>query len=490
MKNSGCSGNYFQKLLSSLTLCTQGLFHWGEAVTRDEFGCNFSKEKSELVIGILSAPENFAQREAARSTWLKDYASDKKNSVKAWFVIGNHFCKIPPDYRLSKYGCEKWNVNISDLEESFYTSLEMFPETCCSNLVHNFYPGFSFQVQYPVVISKLGILSSLFLPNKKIKVAILDIQTKEILVQTTMSANKSTPVHGYVYAEVEKFVLPKHYEGMVFIEGYLKTSVCSKMIWNNGGGVITYKRVYPTASHMDSIKFSSEHFVAASVEFSIPEMNKLKDIAVREELITAEWHSHLDNLKTKLELEKQQNNDILLVDVTDTYRNLPRKLLSFYKWLEYGHKFSYVMKTDDDCVIDILSILQKLQSSSVFHSERPCLWSSFRKEWNVNYIGKWADYDYRSPFYPAFPCGAVYLLSHKAATWISSNAEYLFPYQGEDVSMGIWLSAINADFIQDDNFKCDLECNSESYNRAQLTLDQIYEVWHLFEKCQNLCTCK
>ncbi|KFM74090.1 UDP-GalNAc:beta-1,3-N-acetylgalactosaminyltransferase 2, partial [Stegodyphus mimosarum] len=178
---------------------------------------SFSKVKSVLVIGILSAPENFAQREAVRCTWLKDFVPDKRNSVKAWFVIGNHFCKIPPDYRLNKYGCEKWNVNISDLEENFYTSQEMFSDTC-SNLVHSFYPGFSFQVQYPVVISKLGILSSLLLPNKKNKVVILDIQTKEILVQMTMSANESTQVHGYIYAEVEKFVLPKHYEGMVFVE--------------------------------------------------------------------------------------------------------------------------------------------------------------------------------------------------------------------------------------------------------------------------------
>ena len=73
---------------------------------------------------------------------------------------------------------------------------------------------------------------------------------------------------------------------------------------------------------------------------------------------------------------------------------------------------------------------------------------SFRKKWAVNYYGKWADDAYTSPVYPHFACGSGYILTRDLVQWLNLNGDYLHHYQGEDVSMGIWLSAIVPKMVQ------------------------------------------
>ena len=46
------------------------------------------------------------------------------------------------------------------------------------------------------------------------------------------------------------------------------------------------------------------------------------------------WQSVLQREQNELQREMSQFDDILLVDVVDVYRSLPRKLLEFYSWYE------------------------------------------------------------------------------------------------------------------------------------------------------------
>lgn len=441
-------------------------------------------EHAILAIGILSGHENFEQREAARSTWLRKYSS--KNWVKTWFILGNSSCEIPPEYRLNLYSCEKWNINISDLQERFYTAYQIKNTMCPAK---PFYQGFSFQINYPVIITKLGLLSSFLLQDSEIKVALMDIQSKEVIVQAFISSNESNDIGGYVYSNVDTILLPKNYEGLILVEGYLKDTACSHTIWNNGGGVITFKRVYPTSEHLESKKYSPDLNVASSIGFYIPDVENLKSIASNEELVTKKWFLHLEELNKRLKVEMEEKNDIFIADVIDTYRSLPAKLLKFYKWLNLNYNFKFVMKSDDDTMVDISRILKQLMENSHFDSAKLWLWSNFRRNWPVNYIGKWADYDYQSLVYPTFPCGAAYVMSRQIVLWLVSNIQMLHDYQGEDVSMGIWLSAINPDFIEDEDFECDARCGHHSYNRAQMSHGEMIRVWSNYEKCQNLCSC-
>ena len=52
------------------------------------------------------------------------------------------------------------------------------------------------------------------------------------------------------------------------------------------------------------------------------------------------WQSVLQREQNELQHEMSQYDDILLVDVVDVYRSLPRKLLKFYSWYEPRFAFS------------------------------------------------------------------------------------------------------------------------------------------------------
>ena len=47
------------------------------------------------------------------------------------------------------------------------------------------------------------------------------------------------------------------------------------------------------------------------------------------------WREVLLREQNELQREMSLNDDILLVNVVDVYRNLPRKLLKFYSWYEF-----------------------------------------------------------------------------------------------------------------------------------------------------------
>lgn len=38
--------------------------------------------------------------------------------------------------------------------------------------------------------------------------------------------------------------LLQDYEGLVLVEGYLKDTACADIVWNDGGGIVTFKRVF------------------------------------------------------------------------------------------------------------------------------------------------------------------------------------------------------------------------------------------------------
>lgn len=52
------------------------------------------------------------------------------------------------------------------------------------------------------------------------------------------------------------------------------------------------------------------------------------------------------------------------------------------------------------------------------------------------------------PWYPSFACGSGYILTNDLIKWLAINHDKLYAYQGEDVSMGIWMTAINPKKIE------------------------------------------
>jgi len=60
--------------------------HDGHIIALDNDNSTVSKERCDLIIGIMSAPRNFEHRDALRKTWLQNHRTDF--CVKWWFLVG------------------------------------------------------------------------------------------------------------------------------------------------------------------------------------------------------------------------------------------------------------------------------------------------------------------------------------------------------------------------------------------------------------------
>lgn len=179
---------------------------------------------------------------------------------------------------------------------------------------------------------------------------------------------------------------------------------------------------------------------------------------------------------------------MVFVDVVDIYRNVPYKMLQFARWAVSEVKFTYLLKTDDDCFVDVVRVLHRL--SEISDPSRRLWLGRFRHSWLVERSGKWAEPDYPAMVYPKFACGAGYVLSSDLIHWLDSNADILTAYQGEDVSMGIWLSAVKPNYIDEPLWQCEKECLSDMYVEPQLRPDELQQVWSDFSQCADPCGCQ
>ncbi|XP_064622915.1 UDP-GalNAc:beta-1,3-N-acetylgalactosaminyltransferase 2-like [Lineus longissimus] len=115
--------------------------------------------------------------------------------------------------------------------------------------------------------------------------------------------------------------------------------------------------------------------------------------------------------------------------------------------------------------------------------------SRFRYYWSLDTTGKWRETKYEAATYPPFACGSGYVVSGDVVQWLAKNAEYLTHYQGEDVSMGIWLAAVHPDKIDDDLWLCEKKCGPGSLSLPELSFYELNRTWQNKMKCGNPCGC-
>ncbi|XP_071079446.1 UDP-GalNAc:beta-1,3-N-acetylgalactosaminyltransferase 2-like [Haliotis cracherodii] len=195
-----------------------------------------------------------------------------------------------------------------------------------------------------------------------------------------------------------------------------------------------------------------------------------------------QWGEHLKAESERLLQEAEENDDMMFVNVTDVYRHLPHKLLSCHQWLHTHAEARFVLKTDDDCFMDLVKITDDVNTLS---SVQKLWWGQFRDEWLVERHGKWKERIFPSSIYPRFACGSGNIVSWDIHTWIADNSNQLHHYQGEDVSLGIWLAAVGPHYQQ-----CSKECEEGSYVLPELSVEEIRLHWDRKQQCGDPCvTC-
>ncbi|XP_032286123.1 UDP-GalNAc:beta-1,3-N-acetylgalactosaminyltransferase 2 isoform X2 [Halichoerus grypus] len=405
----------------------------------------------DVVVGVLSARNNHELRNVIRSTWLKHLIQHPSLSqrVLVKFIIGAHGCAVPVEDREDPYSCRLLNITNPVLNQE----IEAFslPEDTSSGISEDRVVSVSFRVLYPIVITSLGVFYDAndvgFQRNITVKLYQAE-QEEALFVARFSPPSCGVQVNKLWYKPVEQFILPESFEGTIVWESQDLQGLVSrnlhKVTVNDGGGVL---RVITAGEGALPHEFmEGVEGVAGGFIYIIQEGDALLQNLHSRPRRLLDHRSNLHREDALLREESSVYDDIVFVDVVDTYRNVPAKLLNFYR--------------------------------------------CFRLNWAVDRTGKWQELEYPSPAYPAFACGSGYVISRDIVHWLAGNAGRLKTYQGEDVSMGIWMAAIGPTRYQDGLWLCEKTCEPGMLSSPQYSPQELTQLWQLKERCGDPCRCE
>ena len=155
-----------------------------------------------------------------------------------------------------------------------------------------------------------------------------------------------------------------------------------------------------------------------------------------------EYQMDIKQEQINLEAEAAEHSDLFLAPMMDTYGGLPRKVKEALRYcLTVNHGSDWCMKVDDDMIVRTEKIERAL---SAYDNQKNMIVGRVRRNVGVPKGGKWADHEYTKPQYPPFCNGDGWIVPHHLAQLIVDHDG--FEYQGEDVSMGIWLDELTKEF--------------------------------------------
>ena len=157
----------------------------------------------------------------------------------------------------------------------------------------------------------------------------------------------------------------------------------------------------------------------------------------------AAWDAEVKNEDEQLDREAASHGDIARMPGIDSYATLPQKIKFMYEWGVAHTEAEWFVKADDDTVVRVdllISWINQQTTNGELNAAVPTVIGSIASGWGIHRSGKWAEHNYKQKKYPTFPLGSVgHIVSRPVAKYFSENAASLFDYQGEDVSVGIWL---------------------------------------------------
>ncbi len=162
-----------------------------------------------------------------------------------------------------------------------------------------------------------------------------------------------------------------------------------------------------------------------------------------------------------IQKESQEFEDILVLpDVTDSIYSLTYRTIGSFKHTYYRmNKFLYIMKCDDDTVVDVMRIASELQLRK---TKGLFFWGYMKGSapvlrWHLRYSeSNW----FICKKYLPYAFGGGYLLSGELVGLLVQNEQFLKMYNNEDVAIGSWLATYNLEYKHDSRF------NTESSSRG------------------------
>ncbi|XP_065827451.1 UDP-GalNAc:beta-1,3-N-acetylgalactosaminyltransferase 2-like [Oscarella lobularis] len=463
-----------------------------------------AKPPYQLVIGIPSARSNFALRRALRETWVGAIRNSHRLAEKILvkFVVGSIPCRVHPLLRHTPYVCRQTDLEYPIFKEDILT--HHHNASTVTRLITTPDPvGIDFMANFPLVLKGLGLFDQFgdgFSSN--LSVTLYDTTTENEIVRLNFTLDDpGRIVNGYRFKPLTTFlIIPEGFQATLAAEGFSSKDPCVLLARNNSDtntrGIVSFSKIFRFSSNNAGFPdieqtLLTEHSLGAAALLFEPQIENQTSVEFPlKQDDNEKWLRQLEDERVLLDEEVSTEGDIILVDVVDVYRNITLKMLRFYEWVSQHVEFSLLLKTDDDTFLNIEEVMKTLD---LYHmgALTNIWWGNFRTHWGVEKFGKWAEFDYKAPFYPAFACGSGYVLSSDIVKWIGSNAHRLKPYQGEDVSMGIWLAAVSPTIIEerDSRWQCFNTCTSTMLTTPEHSPEKLHVLWTNNIDCRNPCTC-
>lgn len=442
-------------------------------------------ESAFIVIAVLSAQNNFKARASIRDTWK---SLTNRPDVRFYFLIGRNICLTHPTDRKSPLACEA--LEFQSDENAAWTPVRLDDNDTIPG--GSGVSSFTFRVNFPVIIRGVRLWKQAVQGSTVAIVNLKNAKTGHLV--TSFSFEVSASLHNessWLEIETSPFLFPKSFDVEVQLhvqhtEDYREVSVpCSGLSnWVDLSGAVEFTSQFKP--DVGWVNFDNKSCTPISLFLELNDVDKhLKEKDSR----SMQWQSHVETLSQDLEREAATEKDVLFLDVVDVYKNIPKKLLQFYKWVTKAVRFTYLLKTDDDTFIDIPVVIKFLESIPSTDLSQMWWWGKLRHGLPVERHGKWQELQYAAPVYPPFLCGGGYIINKLIVDYLVTNIRWLYPFQGEDTSLGIWLSGVHPVFPKNASCKwsCASECEQTLCNRCQLSTDELILVWQKYKGKGTLC---
>ena len=164
-------------------------------------------------------------------------------------------------------------------------------------------------------------------------------------------------------------------------------------------------------------------------------------------------------LVNQLLAESERFGDmIILDDVTDSQLSLTSRTLESFSHVLDNFQFKYIMKCDDDTIVDLPRVATELQ-------HRQChvrfYWGFMMGHNRIHSYGRYAELEWSlCDYYLPYAAGGGYIISRDLIQLLVRNKAHLKKYICEDVSVGAWLAPYNIERRHDTRF------NTGSFSRG------------------------
>lgn len=184
--------------------------------------------------------------------------------------------------------------------------------------------------------------------------------------------------------------------------------------------------------------------------------------------------------------------DIVVGDFLDAYRNLSLKTILGLQWSLQHCQATYILKTDEDCFVNVLSFLQWLQDYHVTNGSNALYAGNIQEDMEVVRDKKHRYFvstkDFSKHIYPPYASGGGYVFSGGLLQKLLAASQKVPLIPVEDACIGLYMQRIGVKpvhstkilpFVFCDSMKHSLSERPICHFREPLVLHGIRDILHI-----------